>query len=382
MTTQEEVMRRVAVIAIALVAVAAPLHAAVVNVEITGTVEWNFARTPPLSDVNPGDPVTMQFAVDSDVFTNSPNFPVRGYDILMDSYSVTVGAVTVGILDPYYPGRKPNFTIRNNDPVADGFFISDTNIDFPFPGVPLETSGICGQFEGHFDVSYIEPTLGSLDVLDALGTYGYDGLTRFYFNLVDCGFEVVGLLFEQMTILPEPVEVAVDVKPGSCPNPVNAKSQGLVPAAILGSGELDVTTIDPASVRLGGVAPVRSGFEDVGTPFEPYVSKFDCTMDCDEYEGDGYTDLTLKFNARELAAALGSGLEDECVVATLTGYFLEEFGGGPIVGEDVIVLKNDQGGGGSRSPERMPLGDRLTPGSSPPIGPTGDDSIRNFGRAD
>ena len=146
-------MKRVVLLAVALVAVLAPSQAAVVNVEITGTVEWNFARTPPLNDVQVGDPVTMQFSVDSELFTNSPNFPVRGYEILPSSYSVTLGAVNVGVLDPYYPGRKPNFTIRNNDPASDGFFISDTNIDFPFPGVPLEASGICGQFEGHFDVS-------------------------------------------------------------------------------------------------------------------------------------------------------------------------------------------------------------------------------------
>ena len=374
-------MKRIVMLVVALVAIVAPLQAAVVNVEITGTVEYNQARTAPLNEIQVGDPVTMKFAVDSDLFTNSPNFPVRGYDIDPASYSVTAGSVTVGILEPYYPGRKPNLTVRDNDPAADGFFISDTNIDFPYPGVPLDANGFCGPFEGHFDVSYTGDTLNSLDILDAVGTYDYDGLTRYYFNLVDCGFEVVGLIFEQMTITPEAVEVAVDVKPGSCPNPINAKSNGVVPAAILGTPDLDVTMLDPASIRLAGVPALRSSFEDVGTPFDPYTGKADCDMDCHEYGADGYMDLTVKFDTAELTAALGDAGAPECIAVTLTGNFLEAYGGGPIVGEDVVLYMSPGQGGGSQHPVRMPAGDRLTPGTSTPIAPTGSTPIRNFDRA-
>ena len=76
---------------------------------------------------------------------------------------------------------------------------------------------------------------------------------------------------------------ALDIYPGSCPNTLNItwlkqghhgngnemskpKKGGVVPAAILGSGILDVTFIDTSSLRLAGIAPLRSGFEDVGTP--------------------------------------------------------------------------------------------------------------------
>ena len=371
-------MRLITVLAVALVAVVAPAQADIVNVEMTGTVEWNFARDAPMNEIVVGDAITMRFSVDSDLFTNSPNYPVRGYNIDMASWAITSGSVTVGMLDPYYPGRTPWFVVRNNDPAADGFFVSDTNIDYPYPGVPLDANGRCGPFEGHFDVSYVQDRLDSLDILGAIGTYDYDGLTRFYFNLVDCGFEVVGIDFEQMTILPEPVEVALDIKPGSCPNPINVTSHGVVPAAILGSGDLDVTTIDPASIRLAGVAPLRSGYEDVGTPFDPMVGKSDCTLDCGDYGSDGYMDLTVKFDTEELAAAIGGG--DECVVVPLTGYFLEAYGGGPIVGEDVVIIKSNNGGGSGPGPGRAPMGERQITGTSTPVSPTGDDPIVNFGR--
>ena len=43
------------------------------------------------------------------------------------------------------------------------------------------------------------------------------------------------------------VEVGVDIKPGSCPNPFNTKSKGVLPVAVLGTKDLDVTTVDWAS---------------------------------------------------------------------------------------------------------------------------------------
>ena len=39
--------------------------------------------------------------------------------------------------------------------------------------------------------------------------------------------------------------VALDIKPGSCPNRINTMSKGVLTVAILGTGDLDVTEIDP-----------------------------------------------------------------------------------------------------------------------------------------
>jgi hypothetical protein len=68
-------------------------------------------------------------------------------------------------------------------------------------------------------------------------------------------------------------EVFVDIKPGSCPNPFNVKSKGVLPVAILGAEDFDVTMIDPSEILLSrdgieeGVPPLRWSYEDVATPF-------------------------------------------------------------------------------------------------------------------
>jgi len=137
------------------------------------------------------------------------------------------------------------------------------------------------------------------------------------------------------------IPVYVDIKPGSFPNPINIKSQGLVPVAICGTADFDVTTIDPQTIRLtregveDGVAPIRWSYEDVATPYtgEP----------CGGHElgGDGYLDLTLKFKTQELVATLGlNAFKGEVIVLILTGNLKEEDGGTPIRGQDCVwILK-------------------------------------------
>jgi hypothetical protein len=133
--------------------------------------------------------------------------------------------------------------------------------------------------------------------------------------------------------------VDLDVKPKSCPNPLNVKTKGLLPVAVLGSYDLDATEIDPASVRLAGVAPLRSRLIDVSTPFEPFTDKEDCFEDCNELGTDGYLDLILKFRVREIVQALGDVENKDCLVLSITGNLKEEFGGTPIFGEDLVLIK-------------------------------------------
>lgn len=142
-------------------------------------------------------------------------------------------------------------------------------------------------------------------------------------------------LERRVRLQPCPI-VAVDIKPLSCPNPLNVKKKGVLPVAILGTDELDVTTIDPASVRLEGVAPLRWSIKDVATPFNG-VSNDDC-LDCTKDGPDGWDDLTLKFDAQEVVTALGE--VEDCLVLTLTGELKEEYGGTFFVGEDVVAILN------------------------------------------
>ena len=139
-------------------------------------------------------------------------------------------------------------------------------------------------------------------------------------------------------VLYEVVEVAVDIKPQSCPNPLNVKSRGVLPVAILGTEDFDVSTIDPVSIRLAGVAPIRSSVEDVSTPVEDSQDVCDCTTQ----GADGYTDLTLKFDTQEIVSALGEVADGDVLVLTLTG---KSFDGIPIEGKDCIVVFSKGGRG-------------------------------------
>ena len=96
---------------------------------------------------------------------------------------------------------------------------SKCSVALPFSpgGVPLEQT----PFNANLSLGYEGETLNSLDILDALGTYGFDGLTSFGFNLWSGGPDNVAMEidFEQMTL--EKAECDDGGKP---PAPVPATS--------------------------------------------------------------------------------------------------------------------------------------------------------------
>jgi hypothetical protein len=132
------------------------------------------------------------------------------------------------------------------------------------------------------------------------------------------------------------ITVSVDIKPGSCPNPLNVKSRGVLPVAILGTMSFDIMTVDPASIRLsregisGDVAPIRWSYEDAGTPFTGEL------CDCHELKGDGYMDLTLKFKTQELVEMLDLDMVGGKIPLTLTGMLKN---GTEISGKDCIRVQ-------------------------------------------
>jgi hypothetical protein len=148
------------------------------------------------------------------------------------------------------------------------------------------------------------------------------------------GFPPQGMGFaSQIKPIPS-IIVPLDIKPGSCPNPLNVGSKGVIPVAVLGTNDFGVSDIDLASVRLIGVAPLRSAMEDVATPFEPFVGKED-SGDCNDYGPDGFEDLTLKFDTQQIVEALGDVQDGEEVVLTLTGLLKD---GTEIKGEDILII--------------------------------------------
>jgi len=110
-------------------------------------------------------------------------------------------------------------------------------------------------------------------------------------------------------IINEGIEVEIDIKPGDDPNPINLKSKGDVPVAVLTTEEFDSSTIDPVSVLFAGATPLRWVMEDVGL--------------------DGDMDLLFFFKNQEL------DLDENSTGATLTGLTFE---GVPIIGQDAVVV--------------------------------------------
>ena len=177
-----------------------------VQVTINGEVEFNLINpnNSRLGNVMVGDAAAMSFLVDSDMFVDSMSFPTRAYEIDQASYDFTLGGESLGLQSPFPVGQTPWFVLRDNDPAVDGFFVSD-NPNFP-NGVPTDEAGAFGQFKAAASVTYDGSTLSSLDILDALGTYDFTGLTVFNYTVVDGPVDAIGVIFSDMTIeaIPEP----------------------------------------------------------------------------------------------------------------------------------------------------------------------------------
>lgn len=155
------------------------------------------------------------------------------------------------------------------------------------------------------------------------------------------------MLTLERAIPPKVIPIPFDIKPTSCPNPVNRTAKGLLPAAIPGTADLDVMQIDPASVvlliKVGAADPVevpvlRWWWEDVATPYEPFTGKEVNAHACTWAGPDGIVDLTLKFDVVPVNAALAGASVGDVLVVKLTANLLEEFGGIALEGEDVIVI--------------------------------------------
>ncbi|MHC5007657.1 MAG: hypothetical protein ACYTGF_09905, partial [Planctomycetota bacterium] len=120
-------MRIAAAIPAAVAALAGAAQAGVmVDVTVTGIVEFNGIGDPPLSGVMPGDAVSLTFLVDSDNFVDGIPGDTRGYVIDQTSFllSFADGIVTQGLMNPFPAGETPYFTLADGIPVSDRFWVS------------------------------------------------------------------------------------------------------------------------------------------------------------------------------------------------------------------------------------------------------------------
>ena len=94
------------------------------------------------------------------------------------------------------------------------------------------------------------------------GQVSYSGgtLTGYYAD----GSAIDLLFYSNTAVFLQSTETGlIDIKPGSDLNSINLKSRGVVPVAVLTTGDFDASTIDPGDVLFAGAEPVRSTLEDV-----------------------------------------------------------------------------------------------------------------------
>jgi hypothetical protein len=139
--------------------------------------------------------------------------------------------------------------------------------------------------------------------------------------------------------------VNLDIKPGSCPNPFNGKlwewadqgkpqKGGVIPVALVGSATFDVHDVDLSSLRLEGVAPLSDGggpkLNDVTAPIGDVEG-----CECAQYGPDGKKDISMKFNALELAAMIPEGTHGDQRTLTMTGTLMD---GTPFSASDCVTI--------------------------------------------
>jgi len=114
-----------------------------------------------------------------------------------------------------------------------------------------------------------------------------------------------------------PEELTIDIRPGSYPNPINLKSKGVIPVAILTTDAFDASDVDPPTAIFEGASPIRWVLSDV--------------------DHDGDLDLLLHFRTED--TSIVAGQEEACVTATT-------FGGMTLTGCDSIKVVPAKGAGG------------------------------------
>ncbi|MCK4564225.1 MAG: hypothetical protein KAU94_06105, partial [Verrucomicrobia bacterium] len=105
------------------------------------------------------------------------------------------------------------------------------------------------------------------------------------------------------------LDVEIDIKPGSDTNPINLKSKGRCPVAVLTTEEFDAAEVDPATVRFAGASPAHYALEDA--------------------DADSDLDLILHFKTQELDLA-----DDSTEVFLIGQTYDEQF----LVGADTVSI--------------------------------------------
>jgi len=151
--------------------------------------------------------------------------------------------------------------------------------------VPLQTPFLYAPSAGNLllDVRNFSgaPVLTRFDAQFVVG----DSISRVYSNedvSSPVGFKDTLGVVVQFVTAPAAISIAIDIKPDSVPNSINAESHGKIPVAVLSSAGFDATTaVDRSSLTFG-----RTGNE---------ASLAFCNTDSEDVNADGFSDLICHF---------------------------------------------------------------------------------------
>ena len=120
---------------------------------------------------------------------------------------------------------------------------------------------------------------------------------------------------------PAPETVPIDIKPGTFPNPINLRSAGTVPVAILSTPTFDAQQVNPETVTLAGASVKQTGKRD----------RYSCSVG--DVNGDGLPDLLCHVVTAQFALQPGES------IAVLEA---ETFSGQRVRGEDSVQIVPQQ----------------------------------------
>jgi hypothetical protein len=230
--------------------------------------------------------------IGSPAYTMTINLPdLTGYTNL---------ELTVSLAAP--DGTRPEFGTRFETTHRDSLHIIG-GTSSPSPIVDCTNAGcmpVTGAIDSFLPSVYGSPLrsqVWSIDLHYEFQNFTYtidSSLKSITFAFASTDYdEVIGIDSVKITGDPVLIPVIIDIKPGSYPNSINLKSNGVVPVAILTTADFDASAFDPGTAKFADASPIRWKMEDV--------------------DGDGDMDMLLHFNTQDL------NLNGDSKEATLTG---------------------------------------------------------------
>jgi hypothetical protein len=215
-----------------------------------------------------------------------------------------------------------------------------------YRGPPVTFEMILHEGSNSIELQYASaPTDHTVGIENAEGTIGLQ---------IPVGFLNQGFLFS-LQQKNNNIEVPINIDPLSCPNNylLVSRCYGFshkwLWVAVSGEG-IDVSTIDRSTFKLEGVPPFYSRVKNIYMVEHKTQTSSKSGKEfkyCSFKQHDERVDLLMVFKTSEIVEALESNLgrkliPGEPLVLTLTGNLDSLNGGNQIVGEDLVIIKEQQ----------------------------------------